>query len=509
MIQKLLMVASCVAALDAARGQDVAKYTVEFPDLSAHAAVVTAILPTGGQAALELMVPIWSPGYYKVENYADRVRDVSARSASGGALAVEHVARNRWRIATTGLREVVVQYSVVADQQFVTADWVGDSLIVLNGAPTFMTIAGVTHQAADITLQLPAGWRSATSLDTVPGAVRDHYRAGDYDEVVDSPIIAGSNLRFHTFAAGSSQHTVVDAGAVDSWDSDRATRDIARFVAEDRRFWGTLPYERYVFLNVFRRGGGGLEHRNSTLLTSSSSSESTPAAYLRWLNFVSHEYFHAMNVKRLRPIELGPFDYEGAPKTPSLWISEGLTTYYGDLMVARSGLAGAPEFLGWMSALIAQLQTTPGRLVQTLSASSLDVWNSENSAVGMDRANTVSYYTKGPIVGFLLDARIRRLTNGHRTLDDVMRAAYRRYAGVHGFTPEQFRDVASAVAGTNLDDWFHRALDTTAELAYEDALSWYGLEFTGGDDPKTRWQLGVRPDASASQRAHLAALLAP
>jgi predicted metalloprotease with PDZ domain len=264
-----------------------------------------------------------------------------------------------------------------------------------------------------------------------------------------------------------------------------------------------------VFLNLFRRGGGGLEHKNSTLLTSNASQASTDAARLRWLNFVSHEYFHAMNVKRLRPIELGPFDYEGAPKTPSLWISEGLTTYYGDLMVARSGLADAAQFLDWMSALIGQLQTTPGRLAQTLSASSLDVWNSENSAVGMDRANTVSYYTKGPVVGFLLDAHIRRLTDNRKSLDDVMRAANARYGGARGFTPEQFRAVASEVAGTNLDAWFRQALDSTAELDYDEALAWYGVRFTGGDDPKTLWQLVPRSDATDAQRAHLQALLAP
>jgi predicted metalloprotease with PDZ domain len=453
------------------------------------------------------MMPIWSPGYYKVENYADRVHDLSAHAPDGAALEVTRVARNRWRIATRGGSDIVVQYSVVADQQFVTANWAGDSLIVLNGAPTFVTIADSIRRPVEITLDLPATWRSATSLDTVAGGTRDRYRAADYDELVDSPIIAGPNLRFRSFAADGSQHTIVDAGAVDAWDSDRAAREIARFVGEDLKFWGKLPYHRYVFLNVFRRGGGGLEHANSTLLTSNAARASTPAAYLGWLNFVSHEYFHAMNVKRLRPIQLGPFDYEGAPRTPSLWISEGLTTYYGDLMVARSGLAGTPEYLGWMSALIGQLQNTPGRLVQTLSQSSLDVWNSENSAVGMDRANTVSYYTKGPVVGFLLDARIRHLTDGRRSLDDVMRLAYARYSGARGFTPEQFRAAASEVAGASLDDWFHRALDTTEELDYSEALAWYGLQFQRGDDPKTQWQLGVRPDATPTQKSHLASLL--
>lgn len=488
---------------------DTIEYTIGFPDLGAHTAIVSVRMPTVGRSSLDVMMPIWSPGYYKVENYADRVHDLSADASSGAVLEVAQVARNRWRITTHGAAEVTLRYRVTADQQFVTADWAGDSIVVLNGAPTFVTIADTVHRPARVTLDLPAGWRSATSLDTVADGHPDRYEAVDYDELVDSPIIAGADLRFHSFSVDVSQHTIVDAGAVGSWDSPRAARDIARIVAEHRRFWGSLPYKRYVFLNVFRRGGGGLEHRSSTLLTSNASRSSSQAAYLGWLNFVSHEYFHAMNVKRLRPIELGPFDYEGAPKTPSLWISEGLTTYYGDLMVARSGLAGTQEFLTWISALIGQLQNTPGRLVQTLSQSSLDVWNSENSAVGMDRATTVSYYTKGPVVGFLLDARIRRLTNGRRSLDDVMRSAYARYSGAHGFTPEQFRAVASEVAGTNLDDWFHRALDTTEELDYEDALAWYGLRFQGGDEPKVKWELSARQDATASQRAHLESLLAP
>ncbi|HKO16413.1 MAG TPA: hypothetical protein VJU87_09240 [Gemmatimonadaceae bacterium] len=481
-------------------------YEVAFAP-STHIADVTARIPADGRSSVELMMPIWSPGYYKVENYADQVHDLTARTPAGAALDVTHDARNRWRIVTGGAPNIVVQYRVTAERQFVTADWVGDSLIVLNGAPTFVTLADSVHRPADVTLALPAGWRSATSLDSAGGRTPDHYQAADYDELVDSPIIAGANLRFHQFVVGRSRHTIVDAGNLGSWDSDRAARDLARIVAQDQRFWGTLPYDHYVFLNIFRRGGGGLEHKNSTMLTSNAARSATPQQYLGWLNFVSHEYFHAMNVKRLRPVELGPFDYEGAPKTPSLWISEGLTTYFGDLMVARAGLANERQLLEEFSSLIGQLQNTPGRLVQTLSQSSLDVWNSENSAVGMDRANTVSYYTKGPVVGFLLDAHIRRLTGGRRSLDDVMRAEYARYSGLHGFTPEQFRAEASQVAGTNLDAWFARALDSTAELDYDEALAWYGLQFHGGDDPKTRWQLEVRPDRTAAQQAHLAAFV--
>src|SRR5262249_54956262 len=170
---------------------------------------------------------------------------------------------------------------------------------------------------------------------------------------------------------------------------------------------------------------------------------------LRWLSFVSHEYFHAFNVKRLRPVELGPFDYEHPPSTKSLWIAEGLTTYCGDLIVARAGLATPRDFLELLSSHIGQLQHARGRLVQNLEEASLDVWNSGTSGVGRESATKLSYYVKGPVVGFLLDARIRRATAGKKSLDDLMRLAYKRYSGERGFTPEQFQATAEEVAGVN------------------------------------------------------------
>jgi predicted metalloprotease with PDZ domain len=275
-----------------------------------------------------------------------------------------------------------------------------------------------------------------------------------------------------------------------------------------RRFWGFLPYRRYVFLNVFRQGGGGLEHKNSTLLTVNAARVATPEGYRSWLAFAGHEYFHAFNVKRLRPAELGPFDYEKEPRTTSLWLSEGVTSYYAALMLSRAGLTAPPDFLASMSSVIRQLQQAPGRLVQTLEQSSYDVWNNSLSGVNPN-ATTVSYYVKGEVVGLLLDAHIRQMTGGSRSLDDVMRLAYERYAGDRGFTPDEFRATAEEVARIDLRDWFRRALASTEELDYAEALSWYGLRFaaSSAQDPKAAWTLEARDDASDAQKTQLRALL--
>ncbi len=483
-----------------------ADYTVDARDTAAHLLRVEARLPARGRDTHALMMPVWSPGYYKLEDYAARVRGLSATTPAGEPLPVQQPTANHWLVPTRGGATVTLRYEVVADRQFVTGDWLGADYAVLNGAPTFITIAGEGNRPAVVRLLLPAGWRVATALDSMSAPGGGSLRASDYDRLVDSPIAAGQ-LDVHEFTVAGARHQLVDVGDRAGFDAARAAADLGKIVAQDARFWGGLPYRRYVFLNVFRRGGGGLEHAYSTLLTSSAARMGDPQAYLGWLAFVSHEYLHAFNVKRLRPVELGPFDYEHAVPTPSLWIAEGLTSYFGDLMLTRAGLADEAWYLGEMSRIIGQLQRTPGRLVQTLTQASLEAWQSENSGVGADRANSVSYYTKGPVVGLLLDAHIRRPTGGRRSLDDVMRLAYRRYSGAHGFTPAQFGDVATEVAGADLRPWLRHALDTTEELDYSELLEWYGLRFRGGDEAG-RWALEVRPEATAAQRAHLRALVA-
>ncbi len=501
----LVWLIGLVPSAAAAQALEPIVYTITVPSPDTQVAQVDAIVPTGGRDAIEMMLPIWSPGFYRVEDHASRVLDFSARSLDGTLVDVEHMRPNRWWIHVRGRPAVAVSYRLACAQRSVTTNWVGPGLGVFNGAATFITLVEQARRPHEVRLVLPAPWKqSMTSLDAAPGGLPNHYRASDYDTLVDSPILAG-DLAIHEFDVDGSRHYLVDAGDVGQWDGERGAQDLKKLVREIRRFWGSLPYTRYVFLNVFRPGGGGLEHLNSTLLTSSASRLATPRAYVSWLSFVSHEYFHAFNVKRLRPVELGPFDYEHPPRTSSLWISEGFTSYYGELLVSRAGLGTSEDFLSSLSGHITRLQTSPGRLVQTLEQSSLEVWTTGTSGVGQDLTKTVSYYVKGPVVGFLLDARIQRATGGKRSLDDVMRLAYTRYAGARGFTPEEFRATAEEVAGVDLDRWFRNAISSTEELDYVEALDWFGLRFVPSEDPAKAWTLEVRPGASEAQEARLRA----
>jgi len=375
-------------------------YTVKFPSPDKNVAEVAAVFPTDKRPSVEIMMAVWSPGFYRVEDYAQRVEGLIARTTEGGPLAVDSTRKNRWRIKTNGLSKVVVSYRLSCKQSSVTTNYVGDDLAVLNGAAAFITLVEQAHRPHEVQLELPAKWqRSATALEPAADGKPNHYQAPDYDTLVDSPIVAGAPV-VHEFEVDGSKHFLVDVGEIGPWDGAKAAVAIKKIVTETRRFWGFLPFKTYYFLNVFRRGGGGLEHKNSTLLTASPSRMANGHASFRWLSFVSHEYFHAFNVKRLRPVELGPFDYEDPPQTGSLWISEGLTTYFGDLIVARAGLCKREEYLAAMSSHIDQLQNSAGRLVQSLEQSSLDVWSSGTSGVGRNRATSVSYYVKGLSSGF-------------------------------------------------------------------------------------------------------------
>lgn len=491
-------------------GPEPVVYTVRAPAPDTHIAEIEARLPTDRRARVDLILPVWSPGYYALEDYARNVQDLVATSSGGAALAIEKPQPNHWVVTTDGASAIVLSYRVLCQSTFVTGCWVGEDFAVINGPSTFITLNEKAERPHEVHLELPPVWtQSITALERAPDGRPHHYRGSSYDIVIDSPIVAGT-ISVHEFDVGGTTHILADFGDPGRWDGEAAAARIEQVVEEHRRvLGGTLPFDRYVFLNAFRGGRGGLEHLNSSLLSSPRAPE-TPDVTLRWLKFVSHEYFHAINVKRLRPVELGPFDYDRLPSTPSLWVSEGLTTYYGDLAVVRSGLGSPADFLDGMSGRIRALQDSPGRLVMTLEQASRNAGTSSRSGMGGDRDTTVSYYDKGPIVGLLLDARIRRATDDRRSLDDGMRLAIARYSGARGFTPAEFEQTMSEVAGVDLSAFFETTLRSTAELDYTDMLDWFGLRFAEPEspDPARAWALDADPDATPAQQRHFATLMA-
>jgi predicted metalloprotease with PDZ domain len=455
------------------------------PAATPHHLDVTALIPTGGRPALDVFMAVWTPGSYLVREFARNVLTIEACGDDGRIVSVSKTAKNRWTLdGVAGCEHVRIDYRLYAREMSVRTNVVDRDFALLNGAATFITCASAQQAPSTVRVVLPPGWAAHTSLDAA-GDGSAAFLARDFDALVDAPIGCGEAV-VSVFDAGGRRHEIVDLGDRGPWDSAAAAKDVQRVVETQQAFWRSVPYERYVFLNCVSESAGGLEHAASTVLMTSRWKSRTRKGHLEWLRLASHEFFHTWNVKRLRPVELGPFDYERENHTRALWIAEGFTEYYGDLLVRRAGLCTDREYLDELGAQIEHVETTPGRRVQPLSLASFDAWikhyrpdeNSPNAAM--------SYYTKGCVVAFLLDAEIRRATDNLRSLDDVMRAAYERYAGARGYEERQFRDLAGEIAGVDLSAWLAHAVDSTGELEYEPALELFGLRLRTEDLPSDR-----------------------
>jgi predicted metalloprotease with PDZ domain len=472
-----------------AQAPEAIRYTLRFPAPQTHYVEIEASLPTGGRPDLEVYMAVWTPGSYLVREYERHVEAVTAM-AGGRAAHVEKSRKNRWKIATGGASSVTLRYRVYGREMTVRNNWIEAGFAMLNGAPTFLTPVGQGKSPHEVKVELPAAWKSVqTPLMPVAGSANT-FRADDFDTLIDSPIIIGNPV-VREFTVDGKRHALVLEGDPSFFDADRAAADVQKIVVAAKGVMGPYLYPHYYFLNMVTEAGGGLEHKNSFLGMSSRYATRTHRSYLGWLGLISHEYFHNWNIKRLRPVELGPFDYENENYVRMLWVGEGFTDYYSDILLKRAALSTRPEYLEALSGQIEAVQTRPGREVTPVNMASYDAWIKQYRPDENSSNVSIDYYSKGAVIAFLLDAKIRKATNGSKSLDDGMRLALQRYSGDKGYTPEQFYQVMSETAGVDLKPWFAVVAESSEELNYDEALAFYGLRFAPVDMRNARAFLGA------------------
>ena len=422
----------------------------------------------------EFKMPVWTPGFYQVMNYSRNVLNFRAEDGAGNPLAWEKTAKNAWRVKSGRSSSVTVSYDVYAFPRFVAESYLDDEMGFISPTGVFMHVAGRIQQPVTVTVKPYQGWKQvSTGLDPVEGKCNTFF-ASDFDVLYDCPILLG-NQEILTFEVKGIPHIF----AVD----DLGTFDREKFVADHKRMVeaavaviGEIPYSHYAFL-VIGPGGGGLEHANSTALTLNPSSLNDPAGYRRWLRFVAHEFFHLYNVKRIRPVALGPFDYDRENYTRLLWVSEGFTLYYEDMILKRAGLITREDVFEAARSNIANYENIPGHRFQSAAEASFDTWL-HSFGRGDNAANTtISYYDKGAALGMLLDFKIRAETQNRRSLDDVMRALYQEYykEKKRGFTDCEFRALCERIAGCPLAEIFEVYVSTTKDIDYARYLAYAGL----------------------------------
>ncbi|PSB12770.1 peptidase M61 [filamentous cyanobacterium CCP2] len=449
-------------------------YQVAMPHPETHLFEVTLHVKGWRSDTLDLKMPVWTPGSYLVREYARHLQDFGATGQQ--PLSWHKQSKNHWQVETVGIDEITIQYRIYANELTVRTNHLDLTHGYFNGAALFFYIPEFQHCPIQVTIVPPKPeWRVVTALPPV-AQQENSFLAADYDTLVDSPFEVGLH-QCYEFEVLEKPHQFVIWGA-GNIDPEQVIVDTHKIIETEAALFGGLPYDRYLFLlHLSSQGFGGLEHKNSCSLIYSRFGFQTDDRYHRFMQLVAHEFFHLWNVKRIRPKGLEVFNYDAENYTPSLWFSEGTTSYYDVAFPLRAGIYDAKAFLKALGKEISRYLTIPGRLVQPLSESSFDAWiklyrrdsNSDNSQI--------SYYLKGEMVSLLLDLRIRAKFHNDRSLDDVLRHLWQQFGQPEiGFTPEQLQRVIESVAEEDLSDFFHSYLDTTEDLPFDRYLEPFGLK---------------------------------
>jgi predicted metalloprotease with PDZ domain len=478
----------------AAGAQNVITYHVT-PRMADKALQIRIDIPRVKEPIVRVQIPVWSPGAYMVGNYAVNIADLTAEDADHKPLHVYHPDPNTWEIAVHGTQVVRVGYTL-KNVDLEMADGTPRRGHI-SGPRSYLYVVGRKAEPVALAIETPANakvWRVATSLDPAEGEPADaatpapthRYVAPTYDVLADAPVEMG-DFAEERFDAAGRPHYVVLYGQYDKIDRAKLVGYCKRIAETENAFFGDTPYHRYIFefraSNGASRGAGGLEHLGSTEIGTVSVVDD------RTRSVIAHEFFHLWNVKRIRPFVLGPFNYVDPPRTANLWWAEGVTSYYGDLLSRRAGLNTDDEYLKHLAETITDLQNNPARLKVSADESSLRVFDVNNS----QGFGGLSYYTKGELVGLCLDLKVRQVTGGNRSLDDVMRALYAqvRHGEGPGYGEDDIEKTLDRVSGHDLSSFYDSAVRGTDELPFEECLSYVGLNLTPDPTPEVVAYLGM------------------
>ncbi|WP_185716295.1 M61 family metallopeptidase [Larkinella knui] len=498
-LRKLTLAAVFLFFISAAFGQKPAvnlAYTVAVEDPATHLYHVTFRCEGIKGDTLNFKMPVWTPGYYQLMNYAKSVENFQATDGSGKPLQWEKTANSRWKVHQKQATVVTLTYDIKATRNFVAGNYLDENRGYISPAGVCMYPEGQLKQPLTITLKPYSNWSGliATGLDSVAGKPHT-FGAPDYDVLYDSPILMGRLEQLPSFEVNGIPHHFIGYN-LGNFDRQQFVADLKKIVEGSVAVIGDIPYKHYTFIAI-GPGGGGIEHLNSTSISFSGDRLATRAGKIQLYNFLAHEYFHHYNVKRIRPVELGPFNYDRQNRTRMLWVSEGFTVYYPYLILKKAGLMTEEEVFSALQKDIASYENKPGHLFQSATQASFETWeDGPFGRTGDEAYKTISYYSKGPVLGAMLDFKIRHETGNKKSLDDVMRALYQTYyqKQKRGFTETEFWAECEKAAGTSLSELSDYA-STVKEIDYPSYFAYAGLAIDATPKEQPGVWLGISFDA--------------
>lgn len=485
------------------------------PDLPHYIAVEAHLTAIQQQSEVELQLPAWRPGRYELQQFAKNIQRFDVVDGNGQKLPFRKLTKDRWVVQTNGAEELIIRYNyyailLVPNLLNAGSSFISDTLLYVNPVNLCVYAEGRIDEACTLELAIPDGWIVACGLEKIDAQT---LRAADFYELVDCPLIAAPSIQHIDYAInGVSFHVWIHGGwrtnGEPTFDADRIRNDFFQFSQKQLELYGEFPEQDYHFLTLILPVPyyHGVEHRNSTVLVLGPNDEGE-GLYVDLLGVSSHELFHAWNIIRIRPAELLPYDFTKENYFQTCFVAEGVTTYYGDLMLRQSGVFNDEAYLKELQVLFKRHFENNGRAFQSLVESSWDLWLDGYEKGVPDRK--VSVYHKGAIAALILDLHIRRLSDHARSLDDVMKLMWLRFGKPFvGYTLEDYRAITEEVAGEPLDWYYELCIfgNQSLEEKLNDYLAWVGLEIVY-ETPSADSAGGIRlleldDLAAAQQRAH-------
>ncbi|WP_245869427.1 M61 family metallopeptidase [Pontibacter ramchanderi] len=458
---------------DAIPANAMIRHHLSYANPLTHALDITLTIPDNEQQTLYLQLPAWRPGRYELQHFAQKLGGVTATS-NGTAIPVRKVTKDRWLVEAGSAENIEVRYSFYARQMDGGGSWLDEEQLYLNGINCLMAVEGREHESQQLQLAIPADWQIACGLpETEPHSLL----AKDYDQLVDSPLIASNSLKKETYTvAGIPFHIWIQGDCRPGW--EQIKKDFEAFTKEQLEVFGDFPVADYHYLNQILpyRTYHGVEHVNSTVITLGPGELlMTPPLYKEFLGVSSHELFHAWNVKQIRPKEMLPYDFTGENYFRTGYVAEGITTYYGDYMLARSGVFTAAQYFEELNTTLQRYFTNHSRNNMSVADSSFDLWLDGYKPGIPDRK--VSIYIKGALTALLLDLQLRRATGNHQNLDTVMQHLWKEFGkrGI-GYTEVDYKQLVLRAGGETFETYFERYIEGTAPIggALDEALGFVG-----------------------------------
>lgn len=490
------------------------QYRVDLSERQVQQVTIEARFTDVTGETLDFHLPVWRSGLYLVLDFVGTMSGIEVFDGNGASLSFEQTAKSSWQVtrADDSAGEVVVRYRLYADSLSDRTRHVDADHAFLNPAAVFIYADGYRDAPIEVSMDLPAGWRVASGMEQ-PEVGR--FIAPTYDRLVDSPIEAGT-FDLVTFEAGG---MTIDYLIEGTWDEDeeRLANDMGAIVEATVDVFESaergLPTDRYLFLLNSGPGlGGGTEYYNSTVVHTDPQAFWDEERWRRFLGLMAHEFFHTWNVKRFRPATIDRYDYQGINFTELLWVAEGLTSYYDEILPVRAGLVSVEEYREQLADTIGGVVDNPGYGQDTLARASLEAWTKgyhRGADRAADKANrTVSFYSQGGLLGLVLDLEIRRVSDGQRSLDNVMSALYDDFPlGEGGFTYGDFRDRLAEAGGeelaARLDGWVYETSPLPVAEALE-VVGWaLGREDTSEDPVQVSVGASLRGNPPAVRYARL------